>query len=497
SICFGNSITLTPSVNPSGTATYTITGGNFVVSPVSSNAYTVIATSSMGCISANQAVANVTVVTLPNVSALSGSVCLGLPFTPTVIGANTYTYSALLPLTPSVNTTYSVIGTNALTGCISNPASTFAVIVNARPSISITGNNTLCLGGITTLSASGAVTYSWSTTNGPSITVSPSVTTNYSVFGTSAAGCNSVAVMAVSVMPNPNINMTSGGICFGDSFTLSPIGASNYTFYPSGPIVTPTATSVYSVNGVNAFGCSMPVPATATITVGNSLTVTITGNTLVCSGETVNLTANGASTYSWNTGSNQNNISATPSINTSYSVLGSSGTCSTLAVMNVTVNPLPIINVSSSRTLICIGETVSLTASGANNYTWSVINQPTTSVLVVNPLVSTVYTITGLDNNNCSNVATFSQSVQNCDGLKENTSAITLNIYPNPSNGIFTIETQNPIIISVYNPIGELIYHDSAEAGDFKVNLNGKANGIYVIKVQDGSRVKFVKLIKE
>ena len=497
SICFGNSITLTPSVNPNGTATYTITGGNFVVSPSSNNSYTVVATSSMGCISANQAVANVTVYALPVVSAVGGSVCLGLPFTPTVTGANSYTYSALLPLTPSVNTTYSVIGTNAVTGCVSNPSTTFAVVVNARPSISIAGNNTLCPGGTTTLSATGAVSYTWSTGFGSSVSVSPSVTTNYSVFGTSAAGCNSVAVMAVSVMPTPTINVFSGGICMGDTFTLNPSGAGNYTFFPAGPVVTPTATTVYSVNGSNVYGCVMSSPATATVTVGNSLTVTITGNTMICTGETVNLTANGASTYTWNTGSNQNNISLTPTASANYSVLGSSGSCSAIAMVNVTVNPLPSVLVASSNSLLCVGESGTLSVNGANNYTWSVVNQPTTNVLVINPAVTTVYTVTGLDNNGCMNVATYTQAVQNCDAIPEIGQKISVSIYPNPGSGLYTVNHSNRITISVFNSIGELIICESHEAGLSKMDLSGRANGIYIVRVEEGNHIQFVKIIKE
>ncbi len=497
SICFGNSITLTPSVNPSGTVTYTITGGNYTVSPATTTLYSLQATSALGCISANTAVANVTVVALPVVSAASGTICEGLVFTPTVNGANTYTYSAPTPLTPSVNTIYSVIGRNTLTGCISNPPTNFTVVVNPRPSIVINGSTSICLGSATTLTASGASSYTWSTGNGSTITLSPSVTTNYSVYGTSAAGCSSLSVVNISVLPSPTITVTGGGICTGGSFTLTPNGALNYTYLPNGPIVNPTATTIYTINGEDANGCTMLTPITTTITVGNTLTMSITGNTFVCIGSTVNLTANGATTYSWNTGSVQNNISITPSVNTTYTAYGSSGTCSSVAVVEVTVNPLPNIVTATSSSLICKGQSATITASGATNYTWFPQVQ-TTSVIIVNPSQSIVYTVTATDDNGCSNITTIAQNVEDCVGIQQNViSNLAINIFPNPNSGLFFIDSPQMLNAYVYNNLGELILEQKINIGTNQINLEGKANGLYFVRITDGKTDKMVRIIKQ
>jgi len=497
SICFGNSITLTPSVNPSGSVTYTITGGNYTVSPATTTSYSLQATSALGCISANTAIANVTVVALPVVSAANGTICEGVVFTPTVGGANTYTYSAPTPLTPSVNTIYSVIGRNTLTGCISNPPTNFTVVVNPRPSIVISGSTNICLGSATTLTASGANSYTWSAGNGPTVTLSPSVTTNYSVFGTSSAGCSSLAVVNISVLPSPTITVTGGGICTGGTFTLAPNGAVNYTYLPNGPIVTPTATTIYTINGEDANGCTMLTPITTTITVGNTLTMSITGDTFVCIGSTVNLTANGATTYSWSTGSVQNNITTTPSVNTTYTAYGASGTCSSVAVVEVTVNPLPNIVTSTSSTLICKGQSATITASGATNYTWFPQIQ-TTSVIVVNPSQSFVYTVTGTDNNGCTNITTASQNVEDCVGLQQNLIGnLSISIFPNPNNGLFFIESAQALNAYVYNNLGELVYEQKINVGSNQINLDEKANGLYFVKITDGNSSKMVRIIKQ
>jgi hypothetical protein len=75
----------------------------------------------------------------------------------------------------------------------------------------------------------------------------------------------------------------------------------------------------------------------------------------ICAGQTATLTATGASTYSWNTGSLLNPILVSPSSSTVYSVTGTSLGCSTTTVVTVVVNPLPVMSVNSST--ICIGQT--------------------------------------------------------------------------------------------------------------------------------------------
>jgi uncharacterized repeat protein (TIGR03803 family) len=495
SICSGNSF----SIIPNGANTYTINGGSFNVSPTNNTSYSITGTSSLGCISSNTAISNVTVIALPVVTALSGSICMGTNFTPTVTGANTYTYSTPFPINPTVSTTYSVIGTNLVTGCVSNPSSTFAVTVNARPSILIAGTNTLCLGGVTTLTASGANTFTWSTTTGPTVALSPTINTTYSVFGTSTAGCNSVSIINVTVQPVPSITVSSGGICTGGSFTLTPNGAINYTYLPNGPIVTPTATTIYTINGENVFGCSMPIPVTSTVTVGNTLSVSIIGDTFVCIGESVNLTANGASSYTWNNGAQTNNIIDTPTTTTTYSVFGESGSCSSTAVVIVTVNPLPNLLIASTLTKLCVNETTTLTATGALTYTWSTVGQPTTNFIVVSPSQTTNYSLTATDINDCINTASFALTVDLCTNLKENQATLNevVKLYPNPNVGVFFIESSKLLDVKVYNNIGQLIMEQRLEIGTNQIQLNQEARGLYIIKCSDGYHEKFIRVIKE
>jgi len=63
-------------------------------------------------------------------------------------------------------------------------------------------------------------------------------------------------------------------------------------------------------------------------------------------------------------------------------------------------------------------------------------------------------------------------------------------VYPNPSNGIFTIEQsaeKQSGVIEVYNVLGEKVFKSSFSAPRFTLNLSGQPNGVYIYKVVDKS----------
>jgi hypothetical protein len=95
-------------------------------------------------------------------------------------------------------------------------------------------------------------------------------------------------------------------VCAGSSATLTGSGASTYTWNPgaiSGTtiVVTPTATTVYTVVGTTTLGCT--ATRTRTLTVTPNPTVNATASpTAVCAGSSATLTGSGATTYTWNPG---------------------------------------------------------------------------------------------------------------------------------------------------------------------------------------------------
>ena len=282
----------------------------------------------------------------------------------------------------SINVTqsgvYTVTATNA-EGC-SNTASV-SVTVNPLPNVNISGNNSFCQGDNVTLTATGASTYAWSNTStNAAITVSSAG--NYTVTGTDANGCSNTATKTVSVNSTYNTPITHS-ICQGES----------YNFY--GQNLTTAGTYTHTLQTIN--GCDSVL--TLTLVVKLLPTPAITGNTSLCQGQTTTLTANGGVSYLWSNASTNNSISVSQSgiyTVTATNVEGCTGT----ATVTVAVNPLPTVTVAGNTT-ICAGNSTTLTASGADSYSWST-GDNTASVSIS---AFGVYTVTGTSTAGCSNTA--------------------------------------------------------------------------------------------
>jgi hypothetical protein len=125
--------------------------------------------------------------------------------TPT--GGTTYTYTGgSAVVSPTSSTTYTVTSAN-LAGCIGSAVST--VTVNPNPSVTALASNTLiCVGNSAVLTVStSATSYTWdSGATTMSITVSPTVTTTYTVNVTDVTTCSSSAVVTVNVSTCTGIN---------------------------------------------------------------------------------------------------------------------------------------------------------------------------------------------------------------------------------------------------------------------------------------------------
>lgn len=211
--------------------------------------------------------------------------------------------------------------------------------------------------------------------------------------------------------PTLSITVTSPTVTCGASATLLASSASNYSWSTgattSSIIVSPTVTTGYSVITTNTMGCVAKASPSVII---NPIPVSASANsTVICNGDQVSLTASGATTYTWSTGSGTNSASSiveSPSSTTIYTLSGADfNGCNAMAMITVSVNPLPVVNVASSASAICIGNTVTLSASGASTYAWD--SGANTAVTTESPVLTTVYTVTGTAQNGCSKTNTL------------------------------------------------------------------------------------------
>lgn len=169
--------------------------------------------------------------------------------------------------------------------------------------------------------------------------------------------------------------------------------------------------------------------------------------------------------------------------------------CDSIIITNLTVNALPSILVSSSASLLCIGQTASLTASGASTYTWSSLQN--TPVIVVNPTATTNYSVTGVDVNGCRSSAVITQSVSLCTTMEELLME-GINIYPNPSTGIVTVRQPfTKATVEVKDILGKVVYQSVISDQSQMIDLSGLGNGMYYLTISANNTILQQKLIKE
>ena len=309
-----------------------------------------------------------------------------------------------------------------------------------------------------------------------------------------------VSGSSVTAFVSPTVSIAgTNSICSGSSTTLTASGNVSTYVWVAGPTtasyaITPTITTTYSVTGTNSLGCVSAL-VTETVIVNANPTITVNSGS-VCSGSAFTMAPNGASTYTFQGG----NAVVSATANTSYTVVGTStaGCVSqTFATSNVTVAPNPTVTAVTNMSLICVGQSATLTASGANTYTFN--PGGVGANVTVSPTITSTYTVTGTAANGCSNSSSITQSVSACTGLIQiANSNIEFNVYPNPGNGIYSIEVlSSNMNITVIDVLGRIVYSQQIQNGKYDINLANLNNGLYILKAESNGAIKTVRLIKE
>ncbi|MGD0710430.1 MAG: beta-propeller fold lactonase family protein [Bacteroidales bacterium] len=360
-----------------------------------------------------------------------GAVPIGVSATPD--GSKIYVVNEF------ANTVYKINGTNNAvidTITVGSYPISFGDFISIYPNplvhISASADN-ICAGISTTLTASGATSYSWNNGLGTAnpVPVTPSVTTTYIVTGTTTGG-SATASITITVNPLPVVNAGNDTtICQGSSATLHASGGIAYSWSPAAslssssaanPMATPMTTTDYHVTVTNGNGCS-------------------------------------------STGS-------------------------------VTVH-VDILNIAASANpdSICAGDCSTLTVSGGVYYIWS--DAETTNQIVVCPTTTTWYTVTVESALGCSGTVSFIVTVNVCTGISEKNSANNIAIYPNPATDNLTIETPQKAIIEISNIQGQLIKTLATSGNKTNIDVSALPGGMYIVEVKTEKGVMVNKFIKE
>jgi gliding motility-associated-like protein len=425
-VCAGQSVALSSSgsgpfvwmassgSNPPSTA-------NVTVSPSVTTTYTVV--SGVGTCT-SQAVATVSISLTPSITITPSlsTICSGQSQVLSASGSAPFSWSASSGPNPPGTATVNVSPTSTTTYTVFSGAGTCTasavatVSISSAPSIAITPSlSSICSGQSQTLSASGSGPFSWSASSGAvppglaTVTVTPSTSTTYTVLsGTGTCTASAVATVSITLTPTVSITPSLSAICAGESQTLTTIGAGPFAWTASsGPnppnspsiVVTPSTSTTYTVlSGTGA--CT--TQAVATISVGATPPINITpSNTIICLGENVLLSSTGTGPYTWTASAGSNpasaaNVTVTPNVTTTYTVLSGTGACTAQAVATVSIAPTLSVNITPSNTTICLGAYSVLSSSGAGPFTWTAssgISLPSVASVTVSPSSNTTYTV--------------------------------------------------------------------------------------------------------
>ncbi|MCX6295295.1 MAG: PKD domain-containing protein, partial [Bacteroidetes bacterium] len=319
----------------------------------------------------------------------STSACVGAPVNLTGIATGNYigviwqsagsgTFSTPTSLitayTPSVAGTYSILF-GAITPCHDTVFSSLILTVTSPPlpTITASGSTTICSGSSVTLTANGGATYLWNT---GAATASISVSSSGTFTVTVTNSCGSMfATQLVSVTPLPSVLINNSGttnLCVGSTLTLWATGVGSYLWSTgsTSDSITVTTGGTYSVTASNSCGS-----VNSSITINNSSppfpTITAGGSTTICVGSSLLLNGSGGTSYIWYpSGATTGSISVSAAGTYTLSASNSCGT-DTATILVTTISPPTVIISPSGSTTICLGDSLTLNASGATSYLWS------------------------------------------------------------------------------------------------------------------------------
>lgn len=509
SICAGTASSATINViSPEAGATYSwsvIGAAGVVFSPISgttttmnftgTTSFSVVATATNACGSTSTIVNTITVVALPNVSAIASptSVCIGSQLTLSGSGATTYTWTGsvtnAVPFTPASSANYTVTGFNTA-GCYKT--ATISVNLINNPTITANGVSPVCLNSPNTLTATGGISYTWMPGSlvGNTIVVQPSVNTVYTVTGTGSNGCVGGGTFNQNLLfpPTPNIcivtvdSLNQNNEIFWDKLAYPELDSMivyrevSTNIYkrigavPSNSIslFTDTCRSIGPSNGdpkISTYRYKIQVRDQC----GNYGAMSLWHNTVF-------FTHTGA-TFFW---VNNYQIEGPTNPVVNYSLI----VCS-----NPSVNP--------NYTLVGVtaGNQFQLTDPNYSNYSttadWRVhayLGYYCYAQKTTQQGKSTQVTRSNISNN---------KAAPTNFGARANYSKDDFGVYPNPAQKYVTIDPGHitePTDLRIYDQVGKMVYSDIT-SGKRTIDVSGFSMGIYTIKINCKGSVFTHKLV--
>lgn len=232
-----------------------------------------------------------------------------------------------------------------------------------------------------------------------------------------------------------------------------------------------------------------------------------------CISSSTTVIASGADTYTWSNSTIGNSITVSPTITTTYSVIGTNSItdCATNSLISVYIQSLCPVSAGSPYNTICIGQSTPAQAGIADNFSWSsnpssVITASTinhSSYTNLSPVITTTYYVTATSMlSSCPGTASFVIIVNSCLGVKNETEDLyKINIYPNPADEILNVEFKiwndnDSYKIEIINTLGQVVQITSIQSQKTTLNIKELNGGVYQLKISEGNRQSVIKFIK-
>lgn len=429
------------------------------------------------------------------------------------------------------NIVYSTPGTYDVTLIVTNligtntKTKTGYITVNALPLQPVTANMSACKGNVIpdlTTTGSSVAWYSDAALThlvfaGNTFATGQTMPGIYTYYVTqSVNGCISPASMAtltINALPvvtlapfnavctnTPAMNLTggepAGGLYFGTG-----VNSNGLIFDPqlAGP-----GTFTLSYVFVDTFGCTDT--ASQTIKVNALPVVTLSPIATVCANAPAFLLSGGLPTGGTYSGNGVIANMFTPSVagagttTITYTYTFDSTGCQNKATFDVIINALPVVDLGSDVNS-CANLTLTLDATNINtvSYMWMPGGQTTAKISVDSlgiGLGSKMFYVSVKNTNNCSNQDSVKVLFHDCTGIEEQGSDVQINLYPNPSSGMVSVQSRGisntTVSISIYTASDKLVFENQQVKviGSLNktLNLHHLANGFYLLKIQDDQK---------
>jgi type IX secretion system substrate protein/PKD domain-containing protein len=375
------------------------------------------------------------------------------------------------------------------------------IIENPIPIINLGEDQAICDGETILLDAGIFDSYLWN--NGRStqiIEIDSEGTFNVNVTDTN--GCSNSDEINIIVNPLPIVNLGEDqAICQGDSITLDAGSFSSYLWNNgiTSQTITVNSEGIYSLTSTDENGCSnfddisIIVKLLPDVNLGEDQTI--------CEGETITLSAGIYSSYLWNNGSTTQDIEVNTEGTYSLTVTDING-CKNSDDIYISILPLPVSDFMYSVNQLEVSfANVSISA---DSYLWNFGDSITS--IEINPIhtyeASGDYNITlTASSNNCGDSTIIKTINVTGTSILGNNDINKINIYPNPSTGLITIELkdykQTVLDLEVINSAGLKVFSKLVNINNSfgHINLNELSEGIYTLKLHTKNWIKTKRFI--